>query len=82
MIAPFFFIYGGLSNDNKILNDMYCLNCETFQWRRLFYYEAPPNRLFGGFASTGFAKSYLIGGITFPENLVLNDVWQFSLGYL
>lgn len=53
---------------------MFALNCETWTWKRFFYYEGPPCRLHGAFTVEGNYK-YYYGGITFPENLVLNDLW-------
>jgi len=53
------------------------LNSETFQWKRFFYLEGPPPRLFSGFSGTG-PKKYIIGGCSMPENLFLNDIWLFS----
>jgi hypothetical protein len=72
--SPYLFIYGGLSAEGKSLNDTYILNMETFQWRRFFYLEGPPPRLYFGFCEYG-QSSYLIGGSSMPENLLRNDVW-------
>ena len=77
--APNFFIYGGLSVDKKVLHDMFCLNCETYTWKRFFFLEGPSPRLHSSFCSVG-SLNYLIGGVSLPENLVMNDVWSLSFG--
>jgi hypothetical protein len=77
--SPHFFIYGGISQDQKILHDMFCLNCETLIWKRFFFLEGPIPRLYSGFCEFGDRK-FFYGGISLPERLVMNDVWTLSFG--
>lgn len=77
--SPHFFIYGGVSQDQKILHDMFCLNCETFVWKRFFFLEGPTPRLHSGFCEVGDRK-FFFGGVSLPERLVMNDVWTLSFG--
>ena len=60
---------------------MFALNCETFTWKRFFFLEGPSHRIHGAFANSLNYK-YLIAGITQPENMVVNDLWQLSLGMI
>lgn len=79
--SPYFFIYGGLSHDKKkILHDMFCLNCENFTWKRFFFLEGPTPRLHSALCEMDSNK-YIIGGVSLPENLLLNDIWSFSFGF-
>ena len=78
-LAPYFFIYGGMTQEKKILFDIYALNCENYTWKRFFSLEGPIARLNSAFANMGL-KKYFIGGASHPENLVLNDVWSLSFG--
>jgi hypothetical protein len=47
------FIYGGISPEKKVLNDMYLLNVETFVWKRFFFLEGPPFRAYTTFVNMG-----------------------------
>ena len=71
---PNFFIYGGITKENTLCNDLYCLNTENFKWKKFFIVEGPYNRISCAF-TTGFECRFLIGGSSLPENLLLNDVW-------
>ncbi|CAD8118103.1 unnamed protein product [Paramecium sonneborni] len=75
--APLLYVYGGITYENKTVNDLYILNTEKFVWKRFFYLEGPPGRLHFGFSTQGI-KKYLMGGASMPENLLMDDVWQLS----
>ena len=55
------------------------LNTQNFNWKRFFSLEGPLTRLHASFVNMG-AKKYVIGGGSFPENLVLNEIWSLSFG--
>ena len=57
------------------------LNCKDYSWKRFFSLEGPLTRLYSAFVNMG-AKKYIIGGASYPENLVLNDIWTLSFGIL
>jgi len=78
-LAPNFFVYGGTSQDKKILFDIYVLNTDTWTWKKFFSLDGPLARLHSAFVNLGM-KKYLIGGASYPENLVLNDIWSLSFG--
>jgi len=67
-------IYGGLSIQDKPYNDMYALNVENFVWRKFFSLKWPPARLHAAFVHLG-RKKFFIGGTSYPENLLFNDIW-------
>ena len=50
-------------------------------WRRFFSLEGPLARLYSAFATLG-GKKYIIGGASYPENLVLNDIWSLSFEHV
>ncbi|EAR82549.1 kelch motif protein (macronuclear) [Tetrahymena thermophila SB210] len=77
--SPYLFIYGGLSPEKKILNDMYVLNCDTRVWNSFFWYNGPnPPKIYSQLVNMGDRK-FVIGGASMPENLLTNEVWSFSL---
>jgi hypothetical protein len=38
------FVYGGQNEKGRSLSDLYVLNLERFEWKRLFVMESPPAR--------------------------------------
>lgn len=38
---PCMIMYGGRTN-NKNINEVYALNCETWVWKKLFSLDGPP----------------------------------------
>jgi len=79
--APNFFVYGGTSQDKKILFDIYVLNTDSWTWKKFFSLDGPLARLHSAFVNLG-VKKYLIGGASYPENLVLNDIWSLSFEHV
>ena len=70
-------MFGGATRDNKVFNDIHMLNTDTYQWKRFFYLEGPPPRVFSGFSDAG-SRKYIIGGCTLSDNSLFNDIWLFS----
>lgn len=56
---------------------MYVLNTDNYQWKRFFWLEGPTPRLDSALVNMG-SKKYIIGGSSMPENLLYNEIWQFS----
>ena len=55
---------------------MYALDIANnrFIWRRFFSLEWPPARIHASFVEMG-RKKFFIGGTSYPENLLFNDIW-------
>ena len=53
---------------------MYALDVRTWIWQRFFSLKWPPARLHSAFVHLG-RKKFFIGGTSYPENLLFNDIW-------
>ena len=74
-------VYGGLSTKDKVLQDMYALDTTSWVWRKFFSLEWPPARIHPAFISIHDRK-YFLGGTSYPENLLFNDIWYSSFRHV
>ena len=61
----------------KNASDIYVLNVETLQWKRLFVMESPTGRemhIFGNINN----EYYVYGGMCLSDNYILNDLWVLN----
>jgi len=76
-LRTFLFVYAGQGDDRESLSATYCLDLESFRWRRLFIAEPPPPR---ELAAVGFCRgtAWIYGGRARPEDLKRSDLWRLD----
>lgn len=71
------FLYGGVDK-KTVHSDIFVLDIKTFQWRKFFQLEFPKSRVNSVFFNLPLQK-FMVGGSSFPENVLFNEVWSLSL---
>jgi len=61
----------------KNASDIYVLNVETLQWKRLFVMESPNGREMHILKNIN-NEYYLYGGMCLSDNYILNDLWVLN----
>ncbi len=61
----------------KNASDIYVLNVETMQWKRLFVMESPASREMHVIGNIN-NEYYVYGGMSRSDNYVLSDLWVLN----
>jgi len=68
---------GGEKEDKKKVSDTYCLDTETWNWRKLFIFEPPKPRYKHSITKIEKSQSvFMFGGFTTKN---MNDLWELDL---
>jgi hypothetical protein len=73
-------VIGG-KEKNKNLSDLFVLDLRNFNWRRFFQLEGPKPRMYPILIENQ-EDTYLLGGVSFPENLSYEEYWRLRFGKL
>jgi hypothetical protein len=71
-------VIGG-KEKNKNLSDLFVLDLRNFNWRRFFQLEGPKPRMYPILIENP-EDTYLLGGVSFPENLAYDEFWKLRFG--
>ncbi|KAL4437906.1 hypothetical protein ABPG74_001077 [Tetrahymena malaccensis] len=75
----YFFIYGGEGDKGRSYEDIYCLQLKTLVWKKFFLNQSSSRHQHTLCDMQNDQKELIVfGGISLPQNKLLNDVWIFN----